>query len=309
MRLVFAGTPEFSVTALDALHRAGHDIVGVFTQPDRPAGRGRKMSPSPVAERAAALNLPVHKPERLRDDAQAILRELAPEVMVVVAYGLILPQAVLDIPRHGCINIHASLLPRWRGAAPIQRAIEAGDAQTGVTIMRMEKGLDTGPMLLVETTPIMPTTTAASLHDTLADIGGRLMVTALEKLASNELPERVQPLEGVTYASKLSKADGQIDWTLPASEIERRIRAFNPFPVAWSSLAGERVRILQAQATDDAVAEEPGSVSAGQTLDVSCGRGRLRIEQIQWPGGRAVSGQEALNSRALNGLRFEHVDD
>ncbi|MDP9139816.1 MAG: methionyl-tRNA formyltransferase [Pseudomonadota bacterium] len=309
MRLVFAGTPEFSVTALDALHRAGHEIVGVFTQPDRPAGRGRKLSPSPVAERAAGLNLPVYKPERLREDAQQILRELAPEVMVVVAYGLILPQAVLDIPTHGCLNIHASLLPRWRGAAPIQRAIEAGDAQTGVTIMRMEKGLDTGPMLLVESTPITPRTTAASLHDTLAEIGGRLIVTALEKLAKNPLPEQVQPAEGVTYASKLSKAEGQIDWTLPASEIERRIRAFNPFPVAWSSLAGERVRILQAQAIDGSIDAKSGSVRAGQTLDVACGRGHLRIEQIQWPGSRVVSGQEALGARALNGLRFEHVDD
>ncbi len=309
MRLVFAGTPEFSVTALDALHRAGHQIVGVFTQPDRPAGRGRKLSPSPVAERAVALDLSVFKPERLREDAQAILRELAPEVMVVVAYGLILPQAVLDIPRHGCINIHASLLPRWRGAAPIQRAIEAGDTQTGVTIMRMEKGLDTGPMLLVETTPITSTTTAASLHDTLAEIGGRLIVTALDQLAANALPEQIQPTEGVTYAAKLSKAEGQIDWAQPAEQIALRIRAFNPFPVAWSGLAGERVRILQAQALGDGNDVPPGSVLAAQHLDIACGDGTLRIEQLQWPGGRALSAQEALAARKLNGLRFEHVAD
>ncbi|HEY1077225.1 MAG TPA: methionyl-tRNA formyltransferase [Fontimonas sp.] len=308
MRIVFAGTPEFSVTALDALHRAGHSIVGVFTQPDRPAGRGRKLSPSPVAERAAALGLPVHKPERLTADAQAVLRDLAPEVMVVVAYGLILPQAVLDIPQHGCINIHASLLPRWRGAAPIQRAIEAGDTQTGVTIMRMEKGLDTGPMLLVETTPISATTTAASLHDTLAGIGARLIVTALERLAAGALPAQVQPDAGVTYAAKLSKAEGQIDWTQPAEAIARRVRAFNPFPVAWSSLGGERVRILQAQPLDGGGAA-PGTLLDGPQLDVACGRGVLRIEQLQWPGGRVLQAQEALAARRLQGMRFEHVAD
>jgi methionyl-tRNA formyltransferase len=304
LKLVFAGTPEFSVAALDALHAAGHDIVGVFTQPDRPAGRGRKLSASPVAQRAEALGIPVYKPERLRAEAQAELRVLAPEVMVVVAYGLILPQAVLDIPLHGCLNIHASLLPRWRGAAPIQRAIEAGDTQTGVTIMRMDAGLDTGPMLLHEAVPIDTRTTAATLHDTLAALGARLITEALAQLERGALRETPQPADGVTYASKMSKDEARIDWTRAADEIARRVRAFNPTPVAWSELDGERVRILMAQPGASDGHGAPGAILDGPALRVACGDGALEIEQIQWPGGRVLSAREALSARRLAGRRF-----
>jgi methionyl-tRNA formyltransferase len=304
MRLVFAGTPEFSVAALDALHAAGHEIVGVFTQPDRPAGRGRRLTPSPVALRAEALGIPVFKPERLRAEAQAELRILAPAVMIVVAYGLILPQAVLDIPRHGCLNIHASLLPRWRGAAPIQRAIEAGDTETGVTIMRMDAGLDTGPMLLRETVPIDTRTTAATLHDTLAALGARLVTEALAQLEAGTLSETAQPAEGVTYASKLSKDEARIDWSRDAAGIARRVRAFNPAPTAWSELDGERVRILMAQAIDDDASASPGTILPGAALRVACGGGALDIEQIQWPGGRVLQAREALAARRLAGRRF-----
>ncbi|MEQ1440373.1 methionyl-tRNA formyltransferase [Fontimonas sp. SYSU GA230001] len=305
MKLVFAGTPEFAVSALDALHAAGHDIVGVFTQPDRPAGRGRRLTPSPVALRAQALGVPVFKPEKLRGEAQDVLRRLAPEVMVVVAYGVILPQAVLDIPVHGCLNIHASLLPRWRGAAPIQRAIEAGDARTGVTIMRMDAGLDTGPMLLQRSLPIGETTTAAELHDRLATLGAELIVEALARLARGELQERPQPAEGVTYAAKLSKDEARIDWSRPADEIARRIRAFNPVPGAWTVLDGERVRLLMARPLAQPAGGEPGRILAGDGLVVAGGRDAVRIERLQWPGGRVLDAREALASRRLAGLRFE----
>ncbi len=309
MRLVFAGTPEFSVRALDALHAAGHDIVGVYTQPDRPAGRGQKLTPSPVAARAAQLQLPLFKPEKLRgnDAALAELRGLAPEVMVVVAYGLILPQTVLDLPARGCLNIHASLLPRWRGAAPIQRAIEAGDAQTGTTIMQMDAGLDTGPMLLSETLPIGPSTTAAELHDALAAQGARLIVTALDRLARNALPATAQPPQGATYAAKLSKEEARIDWTQDARQIARRIRAFNPMPVAWSELQGERLRLWQATALETVEAGgEPGRiVAAGDAgIDVATAQGRVRLLQLQWPGGKALAAMEAVRGRALIGQRF-----
>ncbi|MEW6166102.1 MAG: methionyl-tRNA formyltransferase [Pseudomonadota bacterium] len=304
MRLVFAGTPDFAVAALDTLHAAGHDIAGVFTQPDRPAGRGRKLTPSPVAQRAAALGLAVFKPEKLRAEAQAQLRTLAPEVIVVVAYGLILPQAVLDIPPHGCLNIHASLLPRWRGAAPIQRAIEAGDHETGITIMRMDAGLDTGPMLLKRVVPIDEATTAAALHDRLAPLGAELIVEALDRLARGTLIAQPQPAEGATYAAKLSKEEARIDWSQPADVLARRIRAFNPAPVAWSELDGERVRLLFARADDTGSDALPGTILDGPGLVVACGSGRLSIEQLQWPGGRVLDAREALAARQLGGRRF-----
>jgi methionyl-tRNA formyltransferase len=287
MRLAFAGTPEFAVAALDALHAAGHEIAGVFTQPDRPAGRGRKLSPSPVAQRAAALGLPVHTPERFRDGAQAQLRALQVEVLVVVAYGLILPAAALAIPPRGGLNIHASLLPRWRCAAPIQRAIEAGDAETGVTIMQMEAGLDTGPMWLYERCPIDADTTAAHLHDRLREIGARLINEALTGIAAGRLRPQPQPVEGVTYAAKLSKEEARIDWTRPAAEIARRIRAFNPVPVAWTEVAGERLRLWHAVAEAGPSDEAPGRVLACERdgLRVSSGAGRVRITAWQWPGG------------------------
>ncbi|MDP3856877.1 MAG: methionyl-tRNA formyltransferase, partial [Stagnimonas sp.] len=244
--MVFAGTPEFSVAALDALVAAGHRIVGVYTQPDRPAGRGRKLSASPVALRAEALGLPLFKPESLRKQPEAIaaLRALAPDAMVVVAYGQILPQSVLDIPRLGCLNIHASLLPRWRGAAPIHRAIEAGDAQTGITIMQMDAGLDTGDMLLREALDIAPGENTARLHDRLAALGGRMVVEAVAQIG--QLTRTPQPTEGITYAHKVEKHEALIDWTQPAAAIVRRVLAFDPFPGANSPIGGETVKLWAA---------------------------------------------------------------
>ena len=308
MRLVFAGTPDFAVTALDALQAAGHQIVGVFTQPDRPAGRGQKLTPSPVALRAEALGLPVFKPERLRTpEQQQPQRDLAPELMVGVAYGLLLPQAVLEIPVHGCLNIHASLLPRWRGAAPIQRAIEAGDRESGVTIMRMDAGLDTGPMLLRESVAITPDTTAAMLHDQLARIGAALIVEALARLQRHELPEQQQPAEGATYAKKLSKDEARIDWAQAAEDIARRIRAFNPVPVAWTELGGERLRLFDARAEETPSDSAPGTIldagSAG--IRVATGRGMLLLRQIQWPGGKPLPAAQVVQGRRLDGQRFQ----
>jgi len=293
LRLVFAGTPAFSVAALDALHAAGHDIVGVFTQPDRPAGRGQKLTASAVAQRAAALGLPLFKPASFRKEPESVaaLRALSPEVMVVVAYGLILPQDVLDIPAQGCLNIHASLLPRWRGAAPIQRAILAGDTETGTTIMQMDAGLDTGPMLLREALPIGEQT-AGALHDALAAQGARLIVQALAQLADGTLQATPQPVEGSSYAPKLSKDEARIDWSLSAEDIARRIRAYNPVPVAWSQLGEERIKLLEAQA-------EAGNGPAGcivqadaQGLRVATGAGVLRIQKLQRPGGRAQAAEQ-----------------
>ena len=306
MKLVFAGTPEFAVPALDALHQAGHDIVGVFTQPDRPAGRGRKLQAAPVALRAEALGLSVHKPLKLHAEAQGVLRELAPEVMVVVAYGLLLPQAVLDIPLHGCINIHASLLPRWRGAAPIARAVEAGDSETGITIMRMDAGLDTGPMLLVEHLPLTAEMTAAQLHDALAPIGGRLIVEALARLQRGELPQQTQPADGMTYAKKLSKEEARIDWSRPATELARRVRAFNPAPVAWSELDGERIRFWNARAEPGPVAAMPGTVLATDAtgLYIACGEGRLLVTELQRPGGKALPAAAMAQNWSVAGKCF-----
>jgi methionyl-tRNA formyltransferase len=305
MRLAFAGTPEFAVAALDALHGAGHEIAGVFTQPDRPAGRGRKLSASPVARRAGALGLPVHKPERFREAAQQSLRELGVELMVVVAYGLILPQAALDIPRHGCLNIHASLLPRWRGAAPIQRAIEAGDSETGITIMQMDAGLDTGPMLLSERTRITEQTTAAQLHDVLATLGGRLIVEALAGLQAGRLQPRPQP-DGATYAAKLSKDEARIDWTRPAAELARRIRAFNPVPVCWCEAGGERLRAWNACARSGGSGAAPGQILACDRdgVHVACGEGQLCLTELQWPGARPQAAAQAAQGRLRPGDRL-----
>src|SRR5579859_3344972 len=306
MNLVFAGTPEFAVPALDALHAAGHQVLAVFTQPDRPAGRGRKLHASPVALRAEALGIPLHKPSRLDPAAQAVLRGLAPDAVVVVAYGLLLPQKVLDIPAHGCINIHASLLPRWRGAAPIARAVEAGDLETGITIMRMDAGLDTGPMLLAERMPLPPRMSAAGLHDALAPMGGRLIVEALTRLARGELPEQAQPAEGMTYARKLSKEEARIDWTRPATELARRVRAFNPAPVAWSELDGERIRLWDALAEPASRTAEPGTVLSldGTGLRIACGEGQLLVTELQRPGGRVLDAAAAARGWDIAGWRF-----
>src|SRR5262249_14266463 len=256
MRVAFAGTPEFAAVALDALLRAGIKVPLVLTQPDRPAGRGMKLQASAVKQRALAAGLPVAQPHGLKLDgrygadaaaAREALLAADPDVMVVAAYGLILPQWVLDLPRKGCLNIHASLLPRWRGAAPIHRAIEAGDAETGITIMQMDAGLDTGDMLRMEREPILPDDTTGRLHDRLAALGARLVVKALEQISTTDLAQRPQPLEGITYAHKIDKSEGMIDWTQPAVVIERRIRAFNPFPGASTTLLGEPIKLWGAQ--------------------------------------------------------------
>jgi len=300
MRLVFAGTPDFARIALQALLAAGHEIALVLTQPDRPAGRGLKLTPSPVKQAALAAGIEVAQPRSLRLDgrypdeaaaARDLLARVAPEVMVVAAYGLILPQWTLQLPRRGCLNIHASLLPRWRGAAPIQRAIEAGDAQTGVTIMQMDEGLDTGDMLLEHVVPIGAAQTAAELHDALAEAGGQAIVQALEALPRGELAPRPQPAQGVTYAAKLDKAEAALDCTQPAEQLARRIRAFNPVPGATLRLPGlaDPVKVWRAQALPDAVAgDRPGRVLAAsaQGVDVATGAGVLRLLELQKAGGK-----------------------
>jgi len=303
LRLIFAGTPAFSVLALDALVEAGHEIVAVYTQPDRPAGRGQKLSASPVAQRAAALGLPTFKPEKLRGNEAALaeMRALAAECMVVVAYGLILPQAVLDIPVRGCLNIHASLLPRWRGAAPIQRAVLAGDRQTGVTIMQMDAGLDTGPMLLDEALPISADATSGDIHDALARLGARLIVQALDGIERNALPARPQPVEGATYASKLTKEEARLDWSLPAAELLRRVHGYNPMPGAWCEWNGERIKLLRAalEPVPDVEASEPGSVLTADErgLSIATSQGVLRIIEMQRPGGRPSGPMAAYGQR------------
>ena len=308
MRIAFAGTPAFAVVALEALLAAGHDVAGVFTQPDRPAGRGRKLSASPVADCADRHHLLCHKPERFRDEAQILLRQLDVDLMVVVAYGLILPAAALAIPRRGCLNIHASLLPRWRGAAPIQRAIEAGDRETGITIMQMDPGLDTGPMLLRGGVPISDDTTAADLHDRLAVLGGKLVVDTLAGLAQGSLTATPQP-PGATYAAKLDKAEARIDWTAPAAVIARRIRAFNPVPVAWTTQGEDRLRLWLAQpeAGTDPHDAAPGQVLhvADDGIRVQTGDGVLRVTRLQWPGGIPQdSAQVAAQGRVQAGARW-----
>jgi methionyl-tRNA formyltransferase len=299
MRIVFAGTPEFARIAFDALRAAGHDIPLVMTQPDRPAGRGLKLTPSPVKQAALDAGIEVAQPRSLRLDgrypeeaaeARALLESVAPDVMVVAAYGLILPQWVLDLPRLGCLNIHASLLPRWRGAAPIQRAIEAGDDRTGVTIMQMDQGLDTGDMLLERVVPISGETNAAELHDALALAGGEAIVEALDALARGELTPRRQPEDGVTYAAKLDKAEAALDCTQPAELLARRVRAFNPVPGASIRLPGlpDAVKVWRAQALDEATTAVPGSVlrADGAGIDIATGRGVLRLLELQKAGGK-----------------------
>jgi methionyl-tRNA formyltransferase len=308
LRIVFAGTPEFAAVSLRALADSRHQLTAVFTQPDRPAGRGRKLMPSPVKQLAQELDVPIWQPVSLREpQAHAALQELAPDVMVVVAYGLILPAAVLALPRLGCINVHASLLPRWRGAAPIQRAILAGDARTGITIMQMDAGLDTGPMLLQRSCPILPDDTGGSLHDRLAVLGAESLLEALEGLADHRLDARPQPTEGVTYADKLSKAEAIIDWQDSATVIERRIRAFNPWPVAQTHLDGEVIRLWQAQSLADHTKQVPGSIVQAdrQAVLVATGEGLLALQQMQRPGGRPVAATELINSLPLAGRRFD----
>jgi methionyl-tRNA formyltransferase len=292
MKIIFMGTPEFSVPVLDALHQA-HEIVAVYCQPPRPAGRGKADRPSPVQARAEALGLPVRHPVSLRSEAAAKdFAALGAEVAVVVAYGLILPQAILDAPRLGCLNIHASLLPRWRGAAPIHRAIMAGDRETGVCIMQMEAGLDTGPVLLRESLPIGAEETTADLHDRLSALGARLIVQALERLP--ELAPQPQPTEGVTYAAKIDKAEAQVDFNKPAVEVDRLIRGLSPFPGAWVDVRGERVKLLRSRLAQGAGA--PGTVLDGFTI--ACGDGAVEITEAQREGKRPMPAAEVL--RGLN---------
>jgi methionyl-tRNA formyltransferase len=289
MRVVFMGTPAFSVPVLDALVQAGHEIAAVYCQPPRPAGRGKKPRPSPVQKRAETLGLPVRCPVSLKGaDTQAEFADLGAEVAVVVAYGLILPAAILSAPARGCLNIHASLLPRWRGAAPIQRAIMAGDEKTGVCIMQMDAGLDTGPVLLRRELPIGPEDTSADLHDRLAVVGAKAIVEALAHL--DELRPVPQPESAVTYAAKIDKAEARIDWSKPAHEVDRHIRGLSPFPGAWCDIAGERVKLLRSRVAT-------GQGTPGQVLHgfvVACGTGAVEITQAQRPGKRPIAADDLL---------------
>ncbi|TCP40570.1 methionyl-tRNA formyltransferase [Rhodovulum marinum] len=294
MRVVFMGTPDFSVPVLDALVDAGHEIAAVYCQPPRPAGRGKKDRPTPVHARATALGLPVRHPTSLKTpEAQAEFAALAADIAVVVAYGLILPQPILDAPRNGCLNIHASLLPRWRGAAPIHRAIMAGDAETGICIMRMEAGLDTGPVLLREATPIGAQETTGDLHDRLSAMGARLIVQALDRLP--DLTPAPQPDTGVTYAEKIDKAEARIDWTRPAADIARQVNGLSPFPGAWCEAGGERLKLLRARTV-------PGQGAPGTVLDglrIACGTGAVEITQAQRQGKRPMQAAEILSGLTL----------
>lgn len=294
MKVIFAGTPEFARQALAAIIAAGHDVVLVLTQPDRPSGRGMKLTPSPVKVEAQQHDIPVYQPEKLKDPAShEPIRAVGADVMVVAAYGLILPQAVLGIPKQGCLNIHASLLPRWRGAAPIQRAIEAGDSETGICIMQMEAGLDTGPVLLEKRLPITESDTGESLHDKLAALGAQAIVVALSDL--KHLKPVPQHESGVTYAAKLSKEDARIDWRLPAEQLTRKIRAFNPVPGAWTLLNGETVKIWLAEAI--ALKGNPGEVLRADSdgLLVACGQGAVKIRELQRAGARRMDAATFLS--------------
>lgn len=302
LRLVFAGTPAFAAESLKALLQLGrHEVVAVYTQPDRPAGRGRELKASPVKELALQERLPVYQPSTLRDaEAQAELEALAPDLMIVAAYGLLLPKAVLDIPRLGCLNVHASLLPRWRGAAPIQRAILAGDAETGITIMQMDVGLDTGDMRYKERCPISDNDTAGSLHDRLALLGGESLVAALELLEKDELPREMQTEADVTYAHKLTKDEARLDWSLTASELSRSVRAYNPVPIAFTTLADQVLRVWQATELELTTTAPPGMIIQADRdgLQVAAGGGTvLRLETLQLPGGKPLSVLQLLNAR------------
>jgi methionyl-tRNA formyltransferase len=298
LRIVFAGTPEFAAEHLRALLDTPHQVIAVYSQPDRPAGRGQKLMPSPVKQLAVQHAIPVYQPQTLRDPAaQAELAALKPDLMVVVAYGLILPQVVLDTPRLGCINSHASLLPRWRGAAPIQRAIEAGDRESGVTVMQMEAGLDTGPMLLKVSTPINAEDSGGSLHDRLASLGPQAVIEAIAGLASGTLQGQVQDDSLATYAHKLNKEEARIDWSRPAIELERLIRAFNPWPICHSTLHAAPLKVLEAQLGEGQ--GQPGQIlsASKEGLSVACGIGALRLTRLQLPGGKALAFADLYNSR------------
>jgi len=298
LRLVFAGTPEFAARHLRVLLDSHHEILAVYTQPDRPAGRGKKLTVSPVKDLALSEKVNVYQPHSLRDPMpREELADLHADVLVVVAYGLILPQDVLDSPHLGCINVHASLLPRWRGAAPIQRAIEAGDTRSGITIMQMEAGLDTGPMLAQAETTITESTSAGALHDQLAELGPPLLLEVLADLPGYLVGAQTQTEDAVTYAHKLDKAEASIDWSQDAWVIRRRILAFNPFPVCWTSLDGARLKIWDAQAGEGSgkAGEIISATTAG--LTVACGTGSICLSRLQLPGGKALAAADLLNAR------------
>jgi methionyl-tRNA formyltransferase len=315
MKIIFAGTPEFAATALASLHDAGFEIPLVLTQPDRPAGRGMQLHASAVKQFALAHGIPVAQPVSLRMDgkhaevaaeAHALLNATPHDAMVVAAYGLILPQSVLDIPRRGCINIHASLLPRWRGAAPIHRAIEAGDRETGITIMQMDAGLDTGPMLAIQSLPIAANDTTASLHDKLAKLGGEMIVDILRRLERGPLVATPQPVEGISYAAKIAKEEAALDFAQSAEQLARKIRAFNPFPGAAAHFDGTTVKFWQAEPVPCG-AWEPGQIIAANAQDgivVACGEGALRVSELQKPGGKRLTAPEFLKGFPLEGGRF-----
>jgi methionyl-tRNA formyltransferase len=308
MRVVFAGTPDFSVPILQAVLDSGHSVLAVYCQPDRPAGRGRKLTPGPVKQLAVQQRIPVFQPASLNSaEARRELAELRPDLMVVVAYGLILPQAVLDLPTRGCVNLHASLLPRWRGAAPIQRAILAGDRQSGVCLMQMEAGLDSGPVLAEVRTDITDDDTGGSLHDRLSRLAADLLARHLDDLAQGALVPRLQDESLVTYANKLDKGEATLHWQQDAAQLERQVRAFNPWPVAQTRYQGQVLRVWRAKAIDGAAGGGAGSVlAAGKAgIDVACGSGCLRLLTIQLPGGKRLSAAEFLNARAVEGVVLE----
>jgi methionyl-tRNA formyltransferase len=298
LRVIFAGTPEFAVPCLRAAAKHA-DIVAVYTQPDRPAGRGRQLTPSPIKTEALANQWRVEQPENFKSiQSKQTLRELKPDLMIVVAYGLLLPTSVLEIPTHGCWNVHASLLPRWRGAAPIQRAIEAGDAQSGVCLMQMEKGLDTGPVLLSLNTAIDENETGGSLHHRLSLLGAEVLADGLKLLRAGIKPmAQIQPEAGVCYAHKLDKTDAKLDWTLPAQQLHNKVRAFNPWPVCEALVNGERLRIHRAQALELVHTQAPGTIllAMHEGLDIACGNGVLRLLDVQREGGRVIPIADYLN--------------
>lgn len=287
------GTPEFSVLALRALHSAGHKILAAYCQPPKPAGRGHNLHKTPVHIEAETLGINVRTPKTLRNaEEQEFIRSLTPDIIIVAAYGLILPQAVLDIPRIGCVNIHASLLPRWRGAAPIQRAILAGDKETGITIMQMTAGLDEGDMLIKDSVPITDTSTASSIHDALSEMGARLILKAVNEMSSGGIKPTPQPLEGVTYAAKLSRADGVIDWQKPAEEIDRQIRALTPWPGAFFAHGDEQIKVLSTKIVENISA--PAGTLVDDEFTIACGQSALRLIAIQRPGKKAADGASVL---------------
>ncbi len=311
LKIIFAGTPEFAATTLASLLNTEHAICAVYTQPDRPAGRGRKLTPSAVKQLALEHKLPVFQPLSLRDEtAQQQLAELNADLMIVVAYGLILPQAVLDAPKYGCLNIHASLLPRWRGAAPIQRAIEAGDAESGVTIMQMNAGLDTGDMLHKVSCAIEAGDTAQTLHDRLARIGSIALNTVLQQVVEQALQPEIQDDSQANYAKKMNKAEAEINWQQSAQIISQRIRAFNPWPACFTLLNDKPFRILFALSLTEQSDASPGTVinESDQGIDVSCGDGVLRLTRVQMAGKRATAANEFIRGRSLNGIIFGKQD-